>query len=206
MTGSNHSLAETSKDFQASSPHKGLESSSHLSCSQHSQRTNNGLHSTQHSLSKAGAHGRSRSSLMGSVAQNAQTSKSSRYLQRHLLPQPSALQQLQAFSDRQKRGTHAGAQNSSHADDETTFPDTLRSNLPQLCARPASAAVQHQDESASTDQEDRAVQVQATASQHWTSYAVAAFAACIVVPNICQQHGLLFRQQAMTNSLAVSKQ
>ena len=168
FTGSNSLLAQTPRDSQAKSSHRAFENSSQLSSSGHSQRTS-GLHSTQRSSPRATAHHRSKNSLTGSAAQLVQTSplqstsKSSRYLQRHLLPQPSALQQLQAFSDRHNRGADAGACDSSHADSSATLLDTLKPNLRLLRLRPASEAVQHLNENASSDPRDRVVQVQVPA-------------------------------------------
>lgn len=162
MTGSDSLLAQMPRTSQANSPHRAFENSSQLGSSGHSQRSS-GLHSTQCSLPKATTHHRSKNSLTGSAAQLVQTfssvqstSKSSRYLQRHLLPQPSALQQLQAFSDRHNRGSDSGACDSSHAGNCTAFLDTPEKSLRPLRLRPASRAVQHQNETDGSDQEDRA--------------------------------------------------
>lgn len=167
LTGSKSQLAQTSRHCQANSPHIAFENSGHFGSS--GLRTS-GLHSTQHSSTKATSHHRTRNTLNGSAAQVVQTSplqstsKSSRYLQRHLLPQPSALQQLQAFQDRHSRGTDTGAFDSSHADDSTALPDTCMPDLPQLRVRPASEAEQPHSKSGSCDLGDAPGQVPATIS------------------------------------------
>lgn len=169
LTSSNSQLALTSRHCQANSPHIALENSRHFNSSGQSQRTC-GLHSTHRSSPKATGHHRTRHSLNGSAAQLVQTSplqstsKSSRYLQRHLLPQPSALQQLQAFQDRHNRGTDSGVCSNSPADDLAALPDTIMPNLPQLRVRPASEAEQPQSQTASHDLAHAPVQVPAIAS------------------------------------------
>ena len=168
LTSSDSLLAQTPRHSQANSPHRACESSSQLDSSEDFQRTSE-LRSTQRSLPKAMPHHRSRNSLAGSAAQYVQTSslqatsKSSRYLHRHLVPQPSALQQLQAFADRHNRGAGSGACDGSQADNFAALPDTLKPNLRLLRLRPASEAVQHQNETASSDQGDRAVQAEVPA-------------------------------------------
>ena len=154
-------LPQMPKESQAYISHRAFENSNQLSSSGRSQRTSR-LHSTQRSSPKATVYHRNNNSLTGSAAQVVQTSslqstsKSSRYLQRHLLPQPSALQQLQAFSDRHDRGAVSDACDSSHADNSTVLPDILKPHLRLLRLRPAPETVQHQNENASSDQGDRA--------------------------------------------------
>lgn len=160
LIGSDSCFAHASGDSQATSPQKRFNNSGKLSCS--GQLQPSGLHCTQHRRLNSTAHGKSRN-LQSPKERQVQasplqaSSKSSRYLQRHLLPQLSALQQLQALSNRQNRGTDAGA-SSSHADSSLAFPDTLKPYLPQLHIRPAIEALQHSI--GSIDQGSGAVQVQ----------------------------------------------
>lgn len=163
LIDSDGSFTQASRGSQATSPHRGFNNSSKLSSSGQLQQS--GLRCTQHSWLNRTARGKSRSVQSPKLAQQVQacplqaSSKSSRYLQRHLLLQPSALQQLQAFSDRQNRGVDDGAC-TSHADSLLAFPNTLGPYLPQLHVRPASEALQHNIETGSCNQGGGAVQVQ----------------------------------------------
>ena len=169
LTGSDSVFAYSSKESPATSPHKAFNNSSKLSFSGPLRQS--GLRPTQHSWLNSTAHGKTRSIQSPKAAHQVQTSplqassKSSRYLQRHLLPQPSALQQLQAFSERQNRGIDAAACSSSHADCSGTSTDITRSNLPQLRVKPASETLQHYTEDGSSDQGVGAFQVHPTTSE-----------------------------------------
>ena len=157
LTASDSFLAGSAKDLHVNSFASKSGHSGKLSSTRHSQHSN-GINSTQHSLLSATAHSTSNSSPTAGAAHAIQscpslhsTSKSSRYLQKHLLPQPTALQQLQAFSDKHGRATNSTAEHNSLADNPAALPDLFQPDLPRLRLAPASEALQHHDEDASSE-------------------------------------------------------
>ena len=182
LIGSDSFLAGSSKNSDINS----LERSGHsskLSSTKHSQRSN-GLHSTQRSLLNATAHSKSNSSTTAGAAHAMQscpslhsTSKSSRYLRKHLTPQPSALQQLQAFSDKHSRATQSTAMHNSFVDDPAAMPDLFQPELQRLHLAPASEALQHHDEGVSNEA-DRNQQVQAA---NYTAYCTSIALTCDMI-------------------------
>ena len=165
LTGSGSFLAQSSS-FQSRSG-----GSAQLSSTRHSQRSND-LNSTHHSLLPATARSESHSSPAASAAHAVQispslqsTSKSSRYLQKHLQPRPSALQQLQAFSDRHSKV----AGQDGLADDSAALHGSCQLDSPHLPDEAVCQPMQHEDQTASlgSDQVDQVEAARCMSAAPW---------------------------------------